>query len=142
MARIEKKVLDNRCPRCQAPIEFNPKLGLFKCDYCEGFCPSEYNLATDKNGNLKLPEQWYSNMNNYTEKITKYFDPKRNLDSFYKLFLDALEKTKEVLNTDILKVSGGEITLNRNLIEYVKKIHNNYSKIQILKWFSIKQGCD
>lgn len=31
----------------------------FKCDYCEGFCPSEYNLATDKNGNLKLPEQWY-----------------------------------------------------------------------------------
>lgn len=104
----------------------------FKCDYCEGFCPSEYNLATDKNGNLKLPEQWYSNMNNYTEKITKYFDPKRNLDSFYKLFLDALEKTKEVLNTDILKVSGGEITLNRNLIEYVKKIHNNYSKIQIL----------
>lgn len=104
----------------------------FKCDYCEGFCPSEYNLATDKNGNLKLPEQWYSNMNNYTEKITKYFDQKRNLDSFYKLFLDALEKTKEVLNTDILKVSGGEITLNRNLIEYVKKIHNNYSKIQIL----------
>lgn len=104
----------------------------FKCDYCEGFCPSEYNLATDKNGNLKFPEQWYSNMNNYTEKITKYFDPKRNLDSFYKLFLDALEKTKEVLNTDILKVSGGEITLNRNLIEYVKKIHNNYSKIQIL----------
>lgn len=104
----------------------------FKCDYCEGFCPSEYNLATDKNGNLKLPEQWYSNMNNYTEKITKYFDKKRNLDSFYKLFLDALEKTKEILNTDILKVSGGEITLNRNLIEYVKKIHNNYSKIQIL----------
>ena len=104
----------------------------FKCDYCEGFCPSEYNLATDKYGNLKLPEQWYSNMNNYTEKITKYFDPKRNLDSFYKLFLDALEKTKEVLNTDILKVSGGEITLNRNLIEYIKKIHNNYSKIQIL----------
>jgi len=104
----------------------------FKCDYCEGFCPSEYNLATDKNGNLKFPEQWYSNMNNYTEKITKYFDQKRNLDSFYKLFLDALEKTKEVLNTDILKVSGGEITLNRNLIEYVKKIHNNYSKIQIL----------
>jgi len=98
----------------------------FKCDYCEGFCPSEYNLATDKNGNLKFPEQWYSNMNNYTEKITKYFDQKRNLDSFYKLFLDALEKTKEVLNTDILKVSGGEITLNRNLIEYVKKIHNNY----------------
>ncbi len=36
MARIEKKVLDNRCPRCQAPIEFNPKLGLFKCDYCDG----------------------------------------------------------------------------------------------------------
>ena len=30
------KVLDNQCPSCKAPIVFNPKLGLFKCDYCGG----------------------------------------------------------------------------------------------------------
>ena len=64
----------------------------FKCDYCEGFYPSEYNLATDKNGNLKLPQNWYSNMHNYTNNVTKHFDKKRNLESFYEIFLDTLEK--------------------------------------------------
>lgn len=34
MNKVKKKVLDNKCPSCQAPIEFNPKLGLFKCEYC------------------------------------------------------------------------------------------------------------
>ena len=51
MARIEKKVLDNRCPRCQAPIEFNPKLGLFKCDYCDGKFTAEElkDMTTEEN---------------------------------------------------------------------------------------------
>ena len=29
------KVLDNKCPSCGAAIHFKPKLGKFKCDYCE-----------------------------------------------------------------------------------------------------------
>lgn len=29
------KVLDNKCPSCGAPIAYNPKLGKFKCDYCD-----------------------------------------------------------------------------------------------------------
>lgn len=104
----------------------------FKCDYCEGFYPSEYNLATDKDGNLKLPQNWYLNMQKYTDKVTRYFDKNRNLNSFYEIFLDTLEKTKEILNTDILKISGGEITLNKNLIKYISQIHKNYLKVQIL----------
>ena len=104
----------------------------FKCDYCEGFYPSEYNLATDKNGNLKLPKNWYSNMHNYTNNVTKHFDKKRNLESFYEIFLDTLEKTKEILNADILKISGGEVTLNKNLVKYIEQIHKKYLKVQIL----------
>jgi DNA-directed RNA polymerase subunit RPC12/RpoP len=29
------KVLDNKCPHCGAAIHFKPKLGKFKCDYCD-----------------------------------------------------------------------------------------------------------
>lgn len=104
----------------------------FKCDYCEGFFPSEYNLVTDKNGNLKLPENWYSKMHNYTNNVTKYFDGKRNLDSFYEIFLAILERSKEILNADILKISGGEVTLNKELAKYIKQIHKKYLKVQIL----------
>ena len=30
----EKKVLDNQCPSCKAPIVFDAASGKFKCDYC------------------------------------------------------------------------------------------------------------
>ena len=33
------KVLDNKCPSCNAPIKFDPKLQKFKCEYCG----AEYN---------------------------------------------------------------------------------------------------
>ena len=29
------KVLDNRCPHCNAPIAYNPTLKKFKCEYCD-----------------------------------------------------------------------------------------------------------
>lgn len=29
------KVLDNRCPHCNAPIVYNPTLKKFKCEYCD-----------------------------------------------------------------------------------------------------------
>ncbi len=32
---MSKKVLDNQCPACKAPLKFNAKLGKFKCEYCE-----------------------------------------------------------------------------------------------------------
>lgn len=34
MARTKTKIIDTKCPSCQAVITFNPKLGIFKCDYC------------------------------------------------------------------------------------------------------------
>ena len=32
--------LKTKCPACNASISFNPKLGLWKCDYCG----SEFNI--------------------------------------------------------------------------------------------------
>lgn len=34
-------VIDNQCPNCGARIHFNPKLGKFKCDYCDSVLTEE-----------------------------------------------------------------------------------------------------
>lgn len=34
-------VIDNQCPNCGARIHFNPKLGKFKCDYCDSILTEE-----------------------------------------------------------------------------------------------------
>ena len=34
------RALDHKCPACRAVIEFKPKLGKWKCDYCD----NEYDL--------------------------------------------------------------------------------------------------
>ena len=64
MARTKKKVLDNKCPRCQAPIKFNPKLGLFKCEYCEGeFSAEELKDMSSEENNVLENSVEYTNYN-------------------------------------------------------------------------------
>ena len=104
----------------------------FKCDYCEGFCPSGYSLKCDKNGNLSVPSEWYEKINELPLMVKKYFENTRKMSDFYDLSRDIIEKSKEVVNADILKISGGEITTYSNLLAFVKKIHNKYKLIQIL----------
>lgn len=44
-----KKVLDNQCPACKAPIVFNAKSGKFDCEYCgNSFTVNELNSAASK----------------------------------------------------------------------------------------------
>ena len=64
--------------------------------------------------------------------VKKYFENTRKMSDFYDLSRDIIEKSKEVVNADILKISGGEITTYSNLLAFVKKIHNKYKLIQIL----------
>lgn len=104
----------------------------FRCDYCEGFCPSGYSLNKDTNGNLKVPGEWYNKINMLPEQVRKYFEQSRKMENFYNLALDVMDKTKKVLYADILKISGGEVTTNKQLLNFIKKIHNNYLYIQIL----------
>lgn len=42
---MDKKVLDNKCPSCSAPLKYNGALGKFKCDYCD----SEFTMEELKN---------------------------------------------------------------------------------------------
>lgn len=43
----DNRALDNKCPACRAPIFYNPKLGKWKCEYCD----SEFNLEELKKYN-------------------------------------------------------------------------------------------
>ena len=112
----------------------------FRCDYCEGFCPSGYSLIKDKNSNLNVPKEWYEKINLLPIEAKKYFENGSKMENFYSLCLNILEKTSVILQADILKISGGEITTNENLVNFIKKIHKNYPSIQILtNGFNIKE---
>ena len=54
---MTKKVLDNKCPTCAAPIFFNPTLGKWKCNYCDNEFTLEemqkYNNASNQKYNEK-----------------------------------------------------------------------------------------
>ncbi len=60
----DKKVLDNKCPSCKAPIFFNPKLGKWKCEYCD----SEFTIEDMK----KYTNAGKDENNNVEEDTTNY----------------------------------------------------------------------
>lgn len=112
----------------------------FRCDYCGGFYPSEYSLAKDKDNNLKVPKEWHEKVNLLPEDVRKHFKNGSKMENFYQLCFDILDKTKRFLYADILKISGGEITTNEDLVGFIKKIHKNYLSVQILSnGFNIKE---
>ena len=104
----------------------------FRCDYCEGFCPSGYSLSKDMNGNLKVPDEWYKKINSLPKQVRTHFEQGRKMDDFYNLASDIIEKTRRILYADILKISGGEVTTNKKLLDFIRKIHKEYLSIQIL----------
>ncbi|MBR1802711.1 MAG: phosphotransferase [Clostridia bacterium] len=104
----------------------------FRCDYCEGFCPSGYSIATDNEGNLKVPAEWHDKIHSLPDKVKVFFEQGRTMNQFYQLANEVMKETKKEVATDILKISGGEVTTNGQLLEFVKSIHQQYSMIQIL----------
>lgn len=104
----------------------------FRCEYCEGFYPTDYCLSKDMNGNLKVADEWYDKINLLPIQAKSYFKNSRTMEDFYNLALNVIEESKNILYADILKISGGEITTNKNLLDFVRKIHKKYSYIQIL----------
>ena len=104
----------------------------FRCEYCGGYYPSEYSLNRDSEGNLKVDSKWYEKINTLPKQAKKYFLNSRKFEDFYNIAYDVMNKTKKILYADILKISGGELTTNKQLLEFVKKIHKNYYSIQIL----------
>lgn len=104
----------------------------FRCEYCEGFCPTEYSLRKDENGNLHVAEGWYDMIAKMPESVKKFFASGRGFKEFYDVATAVMNESKKVMDTDILKISGGELTVNPNLCNYVETLHNQYKMVQIL----------
>ena len=104
----------------------------FKCEYCEGFYPTDYSLLKDKEGNLHVAEEWYKMIEKYPKCVQDNFGRGRSFDDFYNMASKIIEKSKEKIDTDILKISGGEVTIYKGLCDFVENLHQNYKMVQIL----------
>ena len=82
----------------------NPDVCNFRCQYC---------LSND------APKEYFGHYKNYKIAIQEKDDI-------------CLKKYEDIINAKILRLSGGEILLNINLVEWIKTIHNRYESIQIL----------
>lgn len=103
-----------------------------KCDYCEGFCPTGYSLKCDKNNNLHVPDEWFKKIEKMPLEVKKNFENTRKLSDFYELSYKIMNNSKKVVSADVLKISGGEITVYNKLADFVENVHKNYKMIQIL----------
>jgi MoaA/NifB/PqqE/SkfB family radical SAM enzyme len=102
-----------------------------KCDYCGGFYPSEYQLKYDGNGSLIMPQSWKDKISESPETAGRIpLEP--SIKDFFLLGKSALAKAEDFTDVDILKLSGGEIFIYKDLCDFIEKIHQQYTAIQVL----------
>ena len=104
----------------------------FRCEYCEGFYPTEYSLLKDKEGNLHVPEEWYKLIKRCPKTVQENFETGRSFKHFYDMAEKIIKKNKKTIDIDILKISGGEVSIYQGLCDFVENIHNDFTMIQIL----------
>lgn len=104
----------------------------FKCEYCEGFYPTEYSLLKDKQDNLHVPEEWYKLLRRCPKKVQENFESGRSFKHFYDMAEKVIKKNKETIDIDILKISGGEVSIYQGLCDFVERIHSEFPMVQIL----------
>ena len=104
----------------------------FQCEYCEGFYPTDYSLLKDKEGNLHVPDEWYKLVRQCPKKVQENFESGRSFKHFYDMAEKVIAKNREMLDIDILKISGGEISIYPELCNFVEKLHQDFPIVQIL----------
>ncbi|MFA5026179.1 MAG: radical SAM protein, partial [Candidatus Shapirobacteria bacterium] len=102
-----------------------------KCDYCGGFYPSEYQIKYDNNGSLIMPQSWKDKMVESPE-IAARMPLEPSIKDFFLLGKSALARAEEFTDVDILKLSGGEIFIYKDLCDFIEEIHQQYTAIQVL----------
>ena len=102
-----------------------------KCKYCSGFYPSEFSFVFNKDQTLKMPDCWRTKILN-SKKLSKKIPLSPKISDFFKLGKDVLCETDKIMDYKILKLSGGEIFLYSDLVNFIKSIHKNYTAIQLL----------
>lgn len=115
---------------------FNDQLILdefcnLKCKYCGGFFPSEFELRHDSTGKIFMPESWKKEISG-NDYLSSRISSRPVVGDFFDLANDVLSEIDSIADFKILKISGGEIFLYKDIVNFVKKIHKNYTAIQLL----------
>ncbi len=101
------------------------------CDYCEGFAPSPFSFRPDDERRLKMPESWLG-MISESPVLTELMPERPRVDDFFALGSRVVSEVAKSTDIKVLKLSGGEITLYDNLVDYVRNVHDEYTAVQIL----------
>lgn len=101
-----------------------------KCGYCEGFSLSEFKFRL-RDGHLLMPEVWKKTINS-DPVLKNKLGERPTVESFFHLANEILEVVHDGVEFPILKVSGGEIFLYNNLVDFVRNISGKYNAIQLL----------
>src|SRR3990167_10462568 len=101
------------------------------CRYCEGFQPTEYSLRQDREGRLRMPVSWQQRIHDDPE-IRDRIPENPRIKDFFNLGRVATTEVDKLVTCDILKLSGGEITLYDDLVQYVAEVHDQYTAVQLL----------
>lgn len=101
------------------------------CKYCEGFAPSEFSLRFDQERRIRMPLSWQQRVSE-DPVLSEHMPQKPRVEDFFKLGGLATQEVERIVSYDILKLSGGEITLYDELVQYVAEVHDQYIAVQLL----------
>ena len=102
-----------------------------KCKYCGGFYPSEFQLNFNSDKTIEMPACW-KNRIQCNRNLSRRIPLKPKISNFFDLGKEVLSKVDKIFDYKILKLSGGEIFLYDDMVNFVKSINKNYTAIQLL----------
>lgn len=101
-----------------------------RCDYCGGFYPTEY-IFKRKQDRLIYPESWDS-IRRANKTLEGILDKTPKISQLFELASKTLEEQNKYFEYPILKLSGGEIFLVKEIMDFVKLMSKRFKAVQLL----------
>ncbi|MBU2633987.1 MAG: radical SAM protein [Nanoarchaeota archaeon] len=101
-----------------------------RCDYCGGFYPTEY-LFKRRQNRLIYPEVWDS-IRRANKTLEKILDKTPKVSQLFELASKTLEEQDKYFEYPILKLSGGEIFLVKETMDFIKSMSERFKAVQVL----------
>lgn len=100
------------------------------CEYCEGYYHTPYSNVK-LSGKMVMPEEWKKKR--LVNSVVEYLMPSvPTMSNFFELAEKVIDEINNNFIVDILKISGGEVTLYNRLTDFIDKAHYKFKTIQIL----------
>jgi|GEM_PF-2346416 len=102
------------------------------CNLACGYCaPSGFPMRIDREQNANMPEAWRGDLK-LLPIVDAMMPDKPKVADFFDIGRTVIAGMQEQAGVEILKLSGGEITLHSGLVDYVREVHQDYTAVQIL----------